>query len=196
MITLDVGSLLLSSPPLLLSSPPPLLPSPLFTSSISPPLGIDAPFKDLRTLVGQVQSTLVKKLSILDKYEHVLAQVNAVAMERLIDPKTQVSTICARVCMCMCVCVCACLCVCVCVCVCVCMEEVIATNEQEGICKHHIETYMDYAVLMQVNLLGVCDDPAILAQQLTHIEMVSDRNYHEFADGHTIAITSLVYSVR
>jgi len=48
----------------------------------------------------------------------------------------------------------------------------------------------------QVNLLGVCDDPAILAQQLTHIEMVSDRNYHEFADGHTIAITSLVYSVR
>ena len=41
--------------------------------------------------MGHVQSTLVKKLSILDKYEHVLAQVNAVGMERLIDPKTQVN---------------------------------------------------------------------------------------------------------
>lgn len=41
--------------------------------------------------MGQVQSMLVKKLSILDKYEHILAQVNAVAMERLIDPKTQVN---------------------------------------------------------------------------------------------------------
>ena len=89
-----------------------------------------------------MQSTLVKKLSILDKYEHVLAQVNAVAMERLIDPKTQVSTICVRMCMCMCVCVCVCMCVCVhvhvrvhvcmCECVCVCMEGVIATNEQKG----------------------------------------------------------------
>jgi len=55
---------------------------------------------------------LVKKLSILDKYEHILAQVNAVAMERLIDPKTQ------------------------------------------------------------VNIQLVCDSPAVLAQQLTHIELV------------------------
>lgn len=46
---------------------------------------------DLRKAVGQVQSTLVRKLSILDKYEHVLAQVNSVAMERLIDPQTQVN---------------------------------------------------------------------------------------------------------
>lgn len=55
-----------------------------------------------------------------------------------------------------------------------------------GICKYHIETYMDHAVLMQVNLLGVCDDPAILAQQLTHIEMVSDGNNHMslYVDGH------------
>ena len=34
---------------------------------------------------------LVKKLSILDKYEHILATVNMMAMERLIDPKTQVN---------------------------------------------------------------------------------------------------------
>ena len=65
--------------------------------------------------MGQIQSTLVKKLSILDKYEHVLAQVNAVAMERLIDPKTQ------------------------------------------------------------VNILDVCADPTVMAQQLTHIEMVRER---------------------
>ena len=58
---------------------------------------------------------LVKKLSILDKYEHILAQVNAVAMERLIDPKTQ------------------------------------------------------------VNIQLVCDSPAVLAQQLTHIELVRRR---------------------
>ena len=49
------------------------------------------PSQELRQKVGHVQSTLVKKLSILDKYEHVLAQVNAVGMERLIDPKTQVN---------------------------------------------------------------------------------------------------------
>lgn len=60
---------------------------------------------------------LVKKLSILDKYEHILAQVNAVAMERLIDPKTQ------------------------------------------------------------VNIQLVCDSPAILAQQLTHIELVSHTSH-------------------
>ena len=65
--------------------------------------------------MGQIQSTLVKKLSILDKYEHVLAQVNAVAMERLIDPKTQ------------------------------------------------------------VNILDVCADPVVMAQQLTHIELVRER---------------------
>ena len=68
--------------------------------------------QDIRKSVGQVQSTLVKKLSILDKYEHVLAQVNAVSMERLIDPKTQ------------------------------------------------------------VNIQEVCEHPTVLAQQLTHIEMV------------------------
>ena len=68
--------------------------------------------KELRQSVGQVQSILVKKLSVLDKYEHILSQVNAVAMERLIDPTTQ------------------------------------------------------------VNIQLVCEDPAILAQQLTHIEMV------------------------
>ena len=72
-------------------------------------------FQDLRKSVGQIQSTLVKKLSILDKYEHVLAQVNAVAMERLIDPKTQ------------------------------------------------------------VNILDVCADPVVMAQQLTHIETVRER---------------------
>ena len=33
-------------------------------------------------------------------------------------------------------------------------------------------------MLVQVNLLGVCDDPAVLAQQLTHIEMVSHCNDH------------------
>lgn len=66
----------------------------------------------MRVPVGQVQSALVKRLSILDKYEHILAQVNAVAMERLIDPKTQ------------------------------------------------------------VNIQSVCEDPALLAQQLTHIELV------------------------
>ena len=70
--------------------------------------------QDLRKSVGQIQSTLVKKLSILDKYEHVLAQVNAVAMERLIDPKTQ------------------------------------------------------------VNILDICSDPVVMAQQLTHIEIVSE----------------------
>ena len=48
--------------------------------------------QDLRKSVGRVQSTLVMKLSTLDKYEHVLSQVNAVAMEKLIDPQTQVST--------------------------------------------------------------------------------------------------------
>lgn len=63
--------------------------------------------------MGQVQSALVKRLSVLDKYEHILAQVNAVAMERLIDPKTQ------------------------------------------------------------VNIQLLCDDPVLLAQQLTHIELVS-----------------------
>ncbi len=68
--------------------------------------------QDLLRSVGQVQSALVKRLSVLDKYEHILAQVNAVAMERLIDPKTQ------------------------------------------------------------VNIQAVCEDPAILAQQLTHIELV------------------------
>ena len=57
----------------------------------------------------------MKKLSILDKYEHILAQVNAVAMERLIDPKTQ------------------------------------------------------------VNILDVCADPTVMAQQLTHIELVRER---------------------
>ena len=68
--------------------------------------------------MGQVQSVLVKKLSVLDKYEHILSQVNAVAMERLIDPKTQ------------------------------------------------------------VNIQSVCDDPAILAQQLTHIELVRESSCH------------------
>jgi len=69
--------------------------------------------QELLQSVGQVQSKLVKRLSVLDKYEHILTQVNAVAMERLIDPKTQ------------------------------------------------------------VNIQLVCDDPATLAQQLTHIEMVT-----------------------
>ena len=55
----------------------------------------------------------MKRLSVLDKYEHILSQVNAVAMERLIDPKTQ------------------------------------------------------------VNMQLVCEDPVMLAQQLTHIELVS-----------------------
>ena len=48
--------------------------------------------QELRRLVGQLQAALVKKLSVLDKYEHILAQVNAVSMERLINPKTQVYT--------------------------------------------------------------------------------------------------------
>ena len=75
------------------------------------PLPVSPP-QELRQSVGQVQSILVKKLSVLDKYEHSLSQVNAVAMERLIDPTTP------------------------------------------------------------VNIQLVCEDPAILAQQLTHIEMV------------------------
>lgn len=70
------------------------------------------PPQELRRSVGQLQSALVQKLSVLDKYEHVLGQVNAVAMDRLIDPTTQ------------------------------------------------------------VNLLSVCEDPQVLAQQLTHIELV------------------------
>ena len=83
---------------------PPVLP----TSAHTLPL-----MQELRMSVGQVQSTLVKRLSVLDKYEHILSQVNAVAMERLIDPKTQ------------------------------------------------------------VNIQSVCEEPASLAQQLTHIELVS-----------------------
>lgn len=46
---------------------------------------------DLRRAVGQIQQTLVKELSVLDKYEHVLFQVNAVAMERLKDHEDQVN---------------------------------------------------------------------------------------------------------
>ena len=69
--------------------------------------------------MGQIQSTLVKKLSILDKYEHILAEVNGVAMDRLVDPKTQ------------------------------------------------------------VNIMEVCADPVVLAQQLTHIETVSKRRERE-----------------
>ena len=46
--------------------------------------------QELRRDVGQVQSALIQKLSILDRYEHVLAQVNTMAMERLVDPHTQV----------------------------------------------------------------------------------------------------------
>ena len=59
----------------------------------------------------------MKRLSVLDKYEHILSQVNMVAMERLIDPKTQ------------------------------------------------------------VNIQLVCEDPATLAQQLTHIELVSNHPF-------------------
>ena len=53
------------------------------------------------------------QLSVLDKYEHALAQVNDVAMKRLED--------------------------------------------HEG----------------QVNILSVCNDPQVLAQQLCHVELVS-----------------------
>ena len=70
--------------------------------------------QDLRKSVGQIQSTLVKKLSILDKYEHVLAQVNAVTMERFADPKGQ------------------------------------------------------------INILDMSSDPVVVAQQLTHIELVRE----------------------
>ena len=86
----------------------------VFCKSTPPPSPTTDPSlpQEVRQSVGQVQSVLVKKLSVLDKYEHILSQVNAVAMERLIDPKTQ------------------------------------------------------------VNIQLVCEDPAILAQQLTHIEMV------------------------
>lgn len=43
-----------------------------------------------RREIGQLQSTLIQKLSTLDKYEHILGQVNSVAMQRLMDPRTQV----------------------------------------------------------------------------------------------------------
>ena len=55
----------------------------------------------------------VMQLSVLDKYEHVLAQVHAVALKRLED--------------------------------------------FEG----------------QINILQVCEDPHMLAQQLCHVELVS-----------------------
>jgi len=54
------------------------------------------------------------QLSVLDKYEHVLAKIHAVAMERLAD--------------------------------------------HEG----------------QLNILAVCEDPHVLAQQLCHVELVSE----------------------
>ena len=55
------------------------------------------------------------QLSVLDKYEHVLAQVNSVALKRLED--------------------------------------------HEG----------------QINILEVCNDPHVLAQQLCHVELVSSK---------------------
>ena len=44
----------------------------------------------LRREIGQLQSTLIQKLSVLDRYEHVLRQVNDIYVQKLIDPKTQV----------------------------------------------------------------------------------------------------------
>ena len=41
--------------------------------------------------MGQVQSALIQKLSVLDRYERVLAQVNMTAMEKMVDPRTQVN---------------------------------------------------------------------------------------------------------
>lgn len=63
------------------------------TRSVSFPLFHEFLFfsQELRKEVGQVQSALIQKLSVLDRYEHVLAQINSMAMERLIDPHTQVS---------------------------------------------------------------------------------------------------------
>jgi hypothetical protein len=46
---------------------------------------------DQRREVGQLQSNLIQKLSTLDRYEHVLNQVNTIAMQRLMDPKTQIN---------------------------------------------------------------------------------------------------------
>lgn len=46
--------------------------------------------QEMRRDVGQLQSALIQKLSILDRYEHILSQVNAVAMQKLVDPQTQV----------------------------------------------------------------------------------------------------------
>ncbi|XP_065910570.1 ras-GEF domain-containing family member 1B-like [Dysidea avara] len=46
---------------------------------------------ELRKAVGQIQQTLVKTLSVLDKYEHILVRVNEVAMERLSDHQGQVN---------------------------------------------------------------------------------------------------------
>ena len=98
------------------------------TPHLSPPLTL-CWVQELRKLVGQLQAALVKKLSVLDKYEHVLAQVNAVSMERLIDPKTQVFT----------------------------------PPPPPPLMSD----------LWQVNILTVCESPQELAQQLTHIELVS-----------------------
>lgn len=61
----------------------------------------------------QISMCFVMQLSVLDKYEHVLAKINGVAMERLVD--------------------------------------------HEG----------------QLNILTVCEDPQVLAQQLCHVELVS-----------------------
>ena len=46
--------------------------------------------QEMRRDVGQLQSALIQKLSILDRYEHILLQINTVAMQKLVDPQTQV----------------------------------------------------------------------------------------------------------
>ncbi|XP_066303850.1 ras-GEF domain-containing family member 1B-like isoform X2 [Branchiostoma lanceolatum] len=69
-----------------------------------------------RKTVGQIMQTLVRKLSVLDKYEHVLTKINANLTDRL---------------------------------------RVLKTNPHA----------------IQKDILNVCNDPVVMAQQLTHIEM-------------------------
>eukprot|EP00731_Ephydatia_muelleri_P024799 Em0016g1070a len=66
---------------------------------------------EMRKTVGLLQANLLKKLNNLEKYERTLSQLNIAAMERLIDPRTE------------------------------------------------------------VNILRICDNPAVVAQQLTYIEL-------------------------
>lgn len=46
--------------------------------------------QELQRELGQVQTLLIQRLSTLDKYEHVLRQINSIGVEKIIDPHSQV----------------------------------------------------------------------------------------------------------